>query len=268
MNTYFGVTSGTANSLFSSLPTSKNGINMSSDFLSNYYSIQNGSYKKLVKSYIKMYGSEDTQTDSTSNTESGKKNWLGELTAPTASTSKDSSKTLAEAKQNATELADASMPLFTRGKDSVFQKETVKQEDGTTKEEYNRTKIDDAVKKFVNEYNSVISSASSISSTSILGNIQGMTDATKAYESLLDKSGITVNQDNTLSVDTEKLGKAGVDDLKNIFQGTGSYGYSMSVKASQMKMAAERESFKANTYTKQGAFAYNYASGNVFNSMF
>ena len=63
-----------------------------------------------------------------------------------------------------------------------------------------------------------------------------------------------------LERDTEKI--------KNLFNGTGSYAYSVATKAAMTESYAKSEAAKSNTYTKNGTYNYNYNSGNIFTDMF
>lgn len=62
------------------------------------------------------------------------------------------------------------------------------------------------------------------------------------------------------SADTEKI--------KNLFNGTGSYAYSVATKAAMTESYAKSEAAKSNTYTKNGTYNYNYNSGNILQICF
>ena len=58
------------------------------------------------------------------------------------------------------------------------------------------------------------------------------------------------------------------EKIKNLFNGTGSYAYSVATKAAMTESYAKSEAAKSNTYTKNGTYNYNYNSGNIFTDMF
>lgn len=51
MSTFFGINSSAVSTLFSSASSAKSGT---TDILSDYYSIRNGSYKKLLNAYYSI----------------------------------------------------------------------------------------------------------------------------------------------------------------------------------------------------------------------
>ena len=56
--------------------------------------------------------------------------------------------------------------------------------------------------------------------------------------------------------------------VMSLFNGTGSYAYSVATKAAMTESYAKSEAAKSNTYTKNGTYNYNYNSGNIFTDMF
>ena len=77
--------------------------------------------------------------------------------------------------------------------------------------------------------------------------IRNMIDLTDSKEKALDEIGITINTDNTLSIDKDTFMKADMEKVKGLFSGSGSYGYSVSAKASMIDYQAHNEVNKANT---------------------
>ena len=61
---------------------------------------------------------------------------------------------------------------------------------------------------------------------------------------------------------------ADTEKVKSLFNGTGSYAYSVATKAAMTESYAKSEAAKSNTYTKNGTYNYNYNSGNIFTDMF
>ncbi len=231
--------------MFSGSSNSMTGLS-SNNLLADYASIKNGSYGKLLKAYYKKVSAEDDTTKTSANKYSSK---------PGASTSLDSTETLAKIQSTTDALKESADALLEKGKNSVFDSE---KENAA----YN------AVSDFVKDYNAVLDATDKANSTSILQKTLSMVNTTKANETMLSKVGITINEDNSLSLDKETFDKADKTTLKNVFQGTGSYGYSVSASASFINFKADTEATKANTYNSFGNYNANFTSGSIFNSYF
>lgn len=229
--------------LFGSLGTGRNGSSSlgNLNFLSDYASIKNGSYGKLMKAYYAETG--------TSNKASSLVN------KKTTATSQDDTKTLARMQSATDELKDSADALLESGKKSVFKED-------------NQEAIYKAVDAFVKDYNAVLEVSDDTNSTSVLNKVSRMVNITETYEKSLSSIGITVEDDNSLSIDKETFLKADMDKVKDLFNGTGSYGYSTSAQASFINFAADNEASKANTYGVTGSYTNNYSAGNIFNSWF
>lgn len=232
--------------LFNSLSTSKSGSSLGNlNFLSDYASIKNGSYGKLMKAYFN-----ETANDKVSSI--AKKS-----AAKTGSaTSEDDTKTLAKVQNSTDALKESADVLLAKGKNSVFS------EDAVTDKAYK------AVSAFVEDYNAVLSASDDVNSTSILNKTLGMVTATEANKSLLSKVGITIGEDNSLSIDKDTFMNADAATVKGLFNTTGGYAYRVSAQSSLINFAADNEAAKANTYDFTGAYSNNYSAGNIFNSLF
>lgn len=231
--------------LFGSLGSSSGSSASNLNFLSDYTAIKNGSYGKLMKAYY----SPEPSKEISSLTQSKK-------TSINTSAAADDTKTLAEVQSTTDSLKESSDALLANGKNSLFK-------DGKVND-----KLYSAVSKFVNDYNSVLKTSDNVNSTSILNRMQGLTSATSANKNLLEKIGVTINKDNTLSIDKDTFMKADFNTVKNVFNGNGSYGYRVSAQASFINFAADNEATKTNTYTNNGTYDSAYNSGNIFNSFF
>ena len=249
--------SSSVSTLFSSLGSSKSsssglfGIN-----LSEYASIRSGSYGKLMRSYFSM----DDSTKSTSKSDDSNKKTIEDLTT-TTSTSKDSTKTLAAIESDAQELTDSAKALYTRSNNKVFTKDS----EGN----YDTDKIYKAVKSFADDYNSLLDSAGKSSTNRISQSVSSMKNETSYNEKALKEIGITVDEKTgKLSVDETTFKNADTEKVKSLFNGNGSYAYSVATKASMTNSYAKTEAAKANTYTKNGSYNYNYNSGNILSELF
>ena len=248
--------SSSVSTLFSSLGSSKStGSGLFGINLSEYASIRSGSYGKLMRSYFSM-----DSTKGTSKSDESTKNTIEDL-ATTTSTSKDSTKTLAAIESDAKELTDSAKALYTRSNNKVFTKDS-----GGS---YDTDKIYKAVKRFADDYNSMLDTAGKSSTNRISRSVSSMKNETSYNEKPLKEIGITVDEKTgRLSVDETTFKSADTEKIKNLFNGTGSYAYSVATKAAMTESYAKSEAAKSNTYTKDGTYNYNYNSGNIFTDMF
>lgn len=244
---YYGISSDYASSFFSmsatSSSSSSSGSSLSSltSLLSDYASVRNGSYSKLVQKYYSL----DSSDSSTS--------------VSSTSTSKDSSKTLTSISDSTDALKESADKLYSNKSNSVFKKEEVDGEYG-----YNVDKIYSAVKDFVDDYNDVIDATAKSNTSSIASNSKSMITTTLTNKSLLSELGISIDSDGKLSVDEDTFKAADMSKAKTLFNGTGSYAYQVSAKASMINFNAETEISRSNTYTSSGTYSYNYSSGDLF----
>ena len=248
--------SSSVSTLFSSLGSSKStGSGLFGINLSEYASIRSGSYGKLMRSYFSM-----DSTKGTSKSDDSTKNTIEDL-ATTTSTSKDSTKTLAAIESDAKELTDSAKALYTRSNNKVFTKDS-----GGS---YDTDKIYKAVKRFADDYNSMLDTAGKSSTNRISRSVSSMKNETSYNEKPLKEIGITVDEKTgRLSVEETTFKSADTEKIKNLFNGTGSYAYSVATKAAMTESYAKSEAAKSNTYTKNGTYNYNYNSGNIFTDMF
>lgn len=248
--------SSSVSTLFSSLGSSKStGSGLFGINLSEYASIRSGSYGKLMRSYFSM-----DSTKGTSKSDDSTKNTIEDL-ATTTSTSKDSTKTLAAIESDAKELTDSAKALYTRSNNKVFTKDS-----GGS---YDTDKIYKAVKRFADDYNSMLDTAGKSSTNRISRSVSSMKNETSYNEKPLKEIGVTVDEKTgKLSVDETTFKSADTEKIKNLFNGTGSYAYSVATKAAMTESYAKSEAAKSNTYTKNGTYNYNYNSGNIFTDMF
>jgi len=219
------VKSGTdLSTLFSSISTSEQG---SSNILADYASIKNGSYGKLVKAYYSKKSEETSKSD-------------GDV----KSTDETVSKNATSLKLAADALTD-DKSLFTKSK-------VTKDENGNETKDYDWDSITSKVQSFVDAYNDTVKQAANSDSTGVLRATLNMTKSTGANSGMLSSAGISVNSDNTLSLDKDKLKSAQVTDLKSLFQGVGSFAYNVGTSASTVAM---RAATSAATYTSAGSYS-------------
>ena len=229
-------------SMFANLSTEKSDTTSNSSFLFDYASIKNGSYGKLVKAYY----AKNSETAKTSDEKVAEK------------------KNHSQVKSDADSLKSAADELVTTGSKSVFNLTDVTDKDGVTKKGYDYDSIYKSVKKFADEYNELVASAGESDSDSVLSRTLSMIKTTAKNENLLGKVGITIGEDNKLTVDEKKIKEASINDLKSLFSGVGSYAYSISSSASLIADKAANELAKANSYSAKGTYSYSKEVGNLY----
>lgn len=241
--------------LFQSMTTSRGNSLGNLNFLSDYASIKNGSYGKLMKAYYAKDAADKTASEG-KDTET-KKNSI--------STAADSAKTLSEIEKAADTMKESADSLLVKGSKSVFRK---KNEKATVSEEYDTDAIYKAVSGFVTDYNDLLSKTSAASSKNLQSKADTLAAVTSANAKLLSRVGITVNSDSSLSLDEEVFKKSDMGTVKNLFGTTGAYGYKVSAQASMIDYTAAKESTRSNTYTANGTYSNVYSAGNILNSFF
>ncbi len=251
--------------LFSGLGGNK-GSSLSS-LLADYASIKNGTYGKLMKAYFNENSSESVK-EATKDALSERKN------RNASSLSKAETKAYTAVQEATDDLKESADALLKTGTKSLFNKKdiTTKDENGveSTTKGYDTNAIYNAVNSFVQDYNSVVKAAASgdVDNNSLTNRVNHMQNTTAINSKALAEVGITVNKDKTLSLDKDTFQKADMGKVQNLFNGTGSYGYSVSSSASMINHTADYALSKANTYTGAGSYHNAFNAGNMFNSYF
>ena len=235
--------------------TNDNGM---STFFSDYVSIKNGSYGKLMKAY---YGGNANSS-------------VSQFASGRMGVSKDDGKTITALQNNASGLKGAAEELLTTGSKSVFAKKDLEKvaEDGTktTEKGYDADTIYKAVSKFVDSYNSTIKSAGNSYNNSVLNTASNMVTSTVSNMKLLAKVGISIGGDNTLHIDENAFKKADMKTVENLFGTKGSYGYGIQTRASYIEMYAKNDAAKSSgVYSQDAVYTSNLfgTGGNFFSSI-
>jgi len=239
----------------SGLNTLFQNTNSTSSFLTDYMSIQNGSYKKLLTAYYKNEAGEG----------SGKN---GSTVSQMTNIEKNE---VLGAKSDADDLKGAAKKLMATGSKNLFKMvdKTVKDEQtGVTKTEkvYDMDEIAKSVKAFVDSYNKVIGSSFTPSNPAMTKKAAVMINTTKMNKALLGDVGITIGADFKLSLDETKLKNADISTLKTLFNGAGSYASQVAAKAGDISSAASK--LIVNTmsgYGSTGSYKTTSQSGSLFN---
>lgn len=244
--------------LFSSLGSSASKVG-TSNFLGDYASIKNGSYAKLMKAYFRKDGNDTV------------KSVVNDYKKVDKVESKEA-KALTKVQSTTDSLKESADALLEKGSKSVFQMKdiTTTDENGVedTRKGYDVNAIYKAVNSFVNDYNAVIDATDNVSDKTISNRVNYMTGATYSNRNMLGQLGVTIGKDGKLSLDKDTFMKADMGKAKNLFQGSGSYGYQVSSQASMINYSADRAALKADTYTTRGTYNNKYNSGKIFNSYF
>lgn len=233
MANYFGISSDSVGILFGNTNVSSG--SSSGSILSEYYSIKSGAYKKALRAYYAGMDKTDNNTKTNIKTD--------------MSVSKDDTRTLAAIKNSADNMKDAEDALI-NNKDGYEDSE----------------KVLSKVRNFVKNYNSMIDEAGKSSSSTINNTLKNVLNNTDINSRLLAKIGISIGEDGDLSIDEEKFKKADMNNVKTLFSGNGSYGYSVKVKAAMLSYQSANEASKSNTYNATGGYSYNYSTGDILSS--
>ena len=251
----------TINSNITSLFTSMNSTSSSSMYSLDFNtlsSIKSGTYKQLLKNYYSKDSADETSESTSSSTTTNK-------------TSTSSTISSAE-KINATSLKDSSQAVLKDIKklssSALWEKKTTTDDEGNTTSDYDRDAIYKAVSQFTKDYNLVVEVADDSENESTLRTTSNMVSFTKVNSSLLSSVGITVNNDNTLSIDKDTLNKADVSTLKSLFSRDGSLGSQISSSVSTINTNSVTTLAKlaaSGTYSSGGG--YTYVTGSNYDSI-
>jgi hypothetical protein len=236
--------SGTSNSQLTSsiLGSFASGVTSSSDDMTSLSTQFNSlkSSRKVLQSYYNGVQSGKYTASSSSTTASG--------TTSTASSS--SSKALADA---AGSLSESASTLTNRGTKSLFRTDS----EGA----YDTDAITNAVQSFVDDYNSTRSAVIKSGDSKSIQTAVSMVNGTSANETMLNKVGITINSDNSLSLNTDKFKSADMSDVKSLFNGTDSYAYGVAKQSAQIKSYANAAS---SSYSFAG---YSTTTGSIIDTL-
>lgn len=211
-----------SNLLSGSSSSSSSLFNGASSLLTDYVSIKNGSYGRMMKAYYAkqkaaLTDDSDTKTDSNSTTKAGK---------DTASSA--AANTLYKSASSLSNLD------YSEG---------------------NIDKIYSGVSTFVKDYNTMIKSASNSSVNSVSTQANFLNNATYANYKMLAKAGITMNADRTLSINEDTFKKADVSTLKTLFKDSNSFASQVSSRASQIYRYASDGSSMNGFYSSSGSYS-------------
>ena len=234
---------------FGSAGSSNSGGNILGIDLAEYSSVTRGSYKKLAKAYYAKYGKKQAATES-------------------KPVSKKDTAAKTDLKDQANALQKAANVLTVTGKNSVFRKIDVKDEEsGITSKQYDTDKIYKAVNDLVDSYNNLIKKSADSNDNAVLRQSLRMVNSSGRNAKLLSKVGIKINSDNTLSLNEETFKQADMNVVKSLFNGNGSFGSGIETVASNISMNINNSLGNNAMYTAGGTFG-NYQTGSLLNDLF
>lgn len=231
MSSFFGINSG-----FNFFGTSN--ASSGSSLFSDYAMIRNGTYKKLMRAYYGKPGSTSSSSDRTSKTEESAEAKQAKMNLKTLKTAADELKTSASGLKNSKAFIG-------------------KMNEETGEVEYDMEAIKKDVDSFVKSYNSTIKAAGNADSSSVLKKALWMISDVKSNAGLLEDVGITIGEDNTLSVNAEKFKEADISTLKTLFTGYGSVADKVMTKASEISRlsGAAINNASRSSYSSRGDYA-------------
>ncbi len=214
--------------LFQSLSSSSGGMG-NLNFLSDYASIRNGSYGKLLKTYYAK--KQDSGTEGSS-----KQSRSGDVLDRILEQKKNPkvSKDVQEANANLTTGLSTMRTSVSALQNSQTYTDTA---NGRSAED----KVASAVKDYVSDYNNVLKAARGSTLTNKTAYVANMMSSTAANADKLSEIGVTVNRDGTLSLSEEKLKATDISKVQELFSSDDIMSYG-SVIASRLQFAGAASS--------------------------
>ena len=213
-----------ANTLFGSKSSISAGSFLSASNFGDLSLMRNGVYTKMLKAYYAK------QTSSTDKTSSSGKN----------SSSEDYLNTINDKLSKLkTTTSDEALSSLKSGADQMK-----KAADAVAGIDYDKTSGDavySKVKDLVNTYNSLVTQTGKSDLVSISQSRTWMVNDTKAREAQWNKIGITIGDDQTLTIDEKKFKEASTSDIKNFLSGASGYASRLSTKANGFYQLASNQ---------------------------
>ncbi len=222
-------------SLFSGMMGgSSTGSASMSNLLSDYTSIKNGSYGKLMRSY---YGSLKNSSTASTGTKSRSGNMLERILEEKRNPKV--SKDVQEANAN-----------LTAGLSTMKNSVSALQSDATYTDTKNgqsaADKVVSAIKAYVSDYNDVVNAAKGSTLTGKTAYVANMMSSTSKNADKLSEIGITINSRGTLEINEAKLKKADISKVQELFSAKDIMSYG-SMISSRLKFAGATASTNAAT---------------------
>lgn len=249
-------------SLFNSMNSRNNSVNSSIN-LADYASIKSGSYGKLLKSYYAQNKTSNVNSSSNSNANSSA------VKNPVKTNNKSTELTTVSATAKA--VSTAANKLTNKGSDSLFKEKQITSTDAngvtSTTTGVDKQALYKGVNDFVKSYNDFVKKGSDSGSNNVRRETKNLVDYTALSKSRLSDVGISVNSDNTLTVDEKKFMNADTSKVQSLFNGNQSYAAGVAAKTSMISNTANTEAKRVTGYTNTANYADMYSAGNLLNGI-
>lgn len=189
-----------------------------SGMVSDYNSIKNGSYGKLMKSYYK--GQAGSTNAAGKSDKSNRNNTLDKIMADRKNPTLSKEATAANAKLN------SSLKTLTTALSALQSKDTYKNKAANkntvadkNENNANNSLAKRSLKDFVSSYNDAVKSSKKSTMNNISKNVANMMKAAKENEDKFKELGVNINRDGTLTVNEDKLNSADDERIAELFDG-------------------------------------------------
>ena len=213
--------------------------------LSDYASIKNGSYGKLLKAYYAESSTTTSEIESSSNVTNTQYSYQKKETEK---------QNLSDIQTAAGKVSTSATALMERGGKSVFKNSDMEE-------------IYSAVSAFTKDYNTLLDKVEDTTSKELLNVAEKLTDVMEGYESQLKDLGITIGEDNKLTIDKKTFLNADTEAVKELFNGQSSLSYLVATRATSLSNTAYSQSNSSSLYTVDGTYA-SQNTGSVINGYF
>ncbi len=231
------------------------GDSSSASWLSDYATIKNGSYGKLMKAYYSELKT-DAVSASSSAAKTGSKRRSSKNILEKLEAEKKNPKVSKEAQKSNAALTNGLSALRSSVSTLRNRNTFTNTADGPSAAK----KTVSAVKAYVKDYNDVVTAAKGSTLTNKTAYVANMMNSTSANANKLANIGITVNKNGTLSLDETKLKATNVAKVQDLFSSADVMSYGSTI-ASRLQIAgAETKSNAADNVENNVAAAASAAS--------
>ena len=193
--------------LFQSMSSGSGGM-ANLNFLSDYASIKNGSYGRLMKTYYGMKQQEAGSSSSSAGRKPNASNVLDKILEE-----KKNPKVSKEAQKANADLTTGLSNL----KSSVSTLQNGKTYTDTENGQSAADKVVSAMKAYVSDYNDVVNASKNSTLRNKTAYVANMMSCTAANADKLAELGVTINENGTLQLNESKLKAAGPSKVQELF---------------------------------------------------
>ncbi len=228
------------------------------NFLSDYASLKNGSYGKLMKTYYNKVQNSSAEESSSSSSNSSKSSSKSSVLDKIidAQMHPKVSKDVQEANANlVTGLSNMRSSVSALQSDKTYT--------DTANGQSAASKVVSAMKDYVADYNNVVNAARGSTMTNKTAYVANMMSSTAANADKLSEIGVTINSSGLLQVNEEKLKSADLSKVQELFSANDIMSYG-SVVSSRLQFAgatASTSTSAGSTNTVTGSTDTNNTAG-------